>query len=76
MKLETRNLCVRYGSAKALDGVSLTLRSGGFTGLAGPNGAGKSTLLRVAVFLLTACVMLPLSFGKRAAEKKAFSRAA
>lgn len=52
MKLEIRNLCVRYGSVRALDGVTFTLRSGGMTGLVGPNGAGKSTLLKTLATLL------------------------
>jgi ABC-type multidrug transport system ATPase subunit len=51
MKLEIRNLCVHYGSVRALDGVDLTLRSGGLTGLVGPNGAGKSTLLKTLATL-------------------------
>lgn len=51
MKLEIRNLSVRYGSVHALDGVNMTLRSGGMTGLVGPNGAGKSTLLKTLATL-------------------------
>ncbi|MET9087914.1 ABC transporter ATP-binding protein [Streptomyces sp. NPDC004237] len=39
-------LTVRYGSTRALDGVSLRLTDG-VTGLLGPNGAGKTTLLKV-----------------------------
>jgi ABC-2 type transport system ATP-binding protein len=36
----------RYGSTRALDGITLTAGAG-ITGLLGPNGAGKTTLLRV-----------------------------
>ena len=44
--VELRSATYRYGSAVALDDVSLTLAPG-ITGLLGPNGAGKTTLLRV-----------------------------
>lgn len=41
----------RYGSVRALDGVSFGL-SDGITGLLGPNGAGKTTLLRCLATVL------------------------
>ena len=37
----------RYGTAIALDGVSLTVRAGEVRGVLGRNGAGKTTLLRI-----------------------------
>lgn len=43
--LDIRRLNVRYGSAQALNDVSLTVRSGEWLMITGPNGAGKSTLL-------------------------------
>jgi len=39
------DLCVSYRDVRALDGVTLELKSGA-TGLLGPNGAGKSTLIK------------------------------
>ncbi|MFS2098819.1 ABC transporter ATP-binding protein [Variovorax sp. Varisp85] len=44
--LEIKNLCVSYGSVRALDEVNLRMAAGGLLhGIIGPNGAGKSTLM-------------------------------
>jgi tungstate transport system ATP-binding protein len=43
---------ITAGSVPILDGISLTLSSGGPTVLIGPNGSGKTTLLRAAMGLL------------------------
>jgi len=44
--LEVRDLHLAYGRIRALQGVSLVVRSGEIVTLVGPNGAGKSSLLR------------------------------
>lgn len=44
--LEVEDLCVRYGQAVALSGVTLAIRPGQALAVLGPNGAGKSSLAR------------------------------
>ena len=52
MNLEIHNLTIKYGKFTALSNISVTLRSGGLTGLVGANGAGKSTLIKALSTLL------------------------
>ncbi|KAB1192873.1 ATP-binding cassette domain-containing protein [Haloferax sp. MBLA0076] len=46
MKLELDSVSKRYGTATALDSVSLTVDDGEFFTLVGPSGCGKTTTLR------------------------------
>lgn len=43
--LEARGLCVAYGAADAVSGVTMNVATGELVTVVGPNGAGKSTLI-------------------------------
>jgi ABC-type branched-subunit amino acid transport system ATPase component/ABC-type branched-subunit amino acid transport system permease subunit len=45
--LELKDLKRNFGGVRAVDGISLVVRSGQIHGLIGPNGSGKSTLVNV-----------------------------
>ncbi len=47
MSIEVSQLTKVYGEQKALDNISLQVKSGEVVGLLGPNGAGKSTLMKI-----------------------------
>jgi ABC-2 type transport system ATP-binding protein len=49
--IEVRDVTKRYGSTRAVEGVSFTAPSGMVTGFLGPNGAGKTTTLRLLLGL-------------------------
>lgn len=50
--IELRNLSIRYGEKKLLDGISLFIAPGERIGITGDVGSGKSTLLRTIVRLM------------------------
>ncbi len=52
--IEVRGLTKSFGSARALDGLDLTVSEGEVHGFLGPNGAGKSTTIRVLLGLVRA----------------------
>jgi ABC-2 type transport system ATP-binding protein len=45
--IEVERLSKRYGSVRAVEGVSFSVGRGEIVGLLGPNGAGKSTTMRI-----------------------------
>jgi sulfate/thiosulfate transport system ATP-binding protein len=53
MAIEITGVSKRFGTAVALDGVTLEVPNGSLTALLGPSGGGKSTLLRVIAGLET-----------------------
>ena len=52
--ISVQNLCKRFGTVQAVDGVTFSAADGEVTGLLGPNGAGKTTTLRMLYSLLPA----------------------
>ncbi|MEY7848089.1 ATP-binding cassette domain-containing protein [Natrarchaeobius sp. A-rgal3] len=52
LAIETTGLVKRFGETTAVDGVDLSVPTGGIYGLLGPNGAGKTTIIRMLATLL------------------------
>ena len=55
--LDIRDAEVRYGQARAVNGVSMSIPAGSIIAIVGPNGAGKSSLLKAI------CGLQPLHAG-------------
>jgi ABC-2 type transport system ATP-binding protein len=47
MSIRVEQISKKYGTQKALDAVSFSIRKGEIVGLLGPNGAGKSTMMKI-----------------------------
>ncbi len=47
MSIEVQNITKLYGTQKALDNVSFSIKKGEIVGFLGPNGAGKSTTMKI-----------------------------
>jgi ABC-2 type transport system ATP-binding protein len=47
MSIEVLNISKSYGTQKALDNISFSIKKGEIVGFLGPNGAGKSTLMKI-----------------------------
>jgi zinc transport system ATP-binding protein len=50
--IETKDLCVNFGTLPVLSDVTFGVQKGDYIGLVGPNGSGKSTLIRCILGLL------------------------
>jgi ABC-2 type transport system ATP-binding protein len=50
--LTVRNLCKRYGTARAVHDISFEVAPGEIVGLLGPNGAGKTTTINMVLGVL------------------------
>jgi ABC-2 type transport system ATP-binding protein len=50
--IQTDRLCKRYGSARGIEDLTLTVERGHVFGFLGPNGAGKTTTIRTLLDLL------------------------
>lgn len=54
MSIEVQNISKSYGTQKALDNISFSVKKGEIVGFLGPNGAGKSTLMKILTTYLLA----------------------
>lgn len=50
--IEISSVSKQFGSVKALDNLSCSIKTGKLTGLVGPDGAGKTTLMRMMTALM------------------------
>ncbi|MGM0531637.1 MAG: gliding motility-associated ABC transporter ATP-binding subunit GldA [Bacteroidota bacterium] len=54
MSIKVQAVTKLYGTQKALDDVSFSVKTGEIVGFLGPNGAGKSTMMRIITGYITA----------------------
>lgn len=54
MSIEVNNISKSYGTQKALDNISFSVKKGEIVGFLGPNGAGKSTLMKILTTYIAA----------------------
>ena len=52
MSIEVQNISKSYGTQKALDNISFSIKNGEIVGFLGPNGAGKSTTFNIITSLI------------------------
>ncbi|WP_395077674.1 gliding motility-associated ABC transporter ATP-binding subunit GldA [Flavobacterium sp.] len=54
MSIEVINISKSYGTQKALNNISFSVKKGEIVGFLGPNGAGKSTLMKILTTYISA----------------------
>ncbi|RTZ08362.1 gliding motility-associated ABC transporter ATP-binding subunit GldA [Flavobacterium sp. GSP27] len=54
MSIEVNNISKSYGTQKALDNITFSVKKGEIVGFLGPNGAGKSTLMKILTTYINA----------------------
>ena len=54
MDIVVNNLTKKYGTQKAIDDISFTVKTGEILGFLGPNGAGKTTTMNAITTYLVA----------------------
>jgi ABC-2 type transport system ATP-binding protein len=64
MSIEVSNISKSYGTQKALDSISFSVKNGEIVGFLGPNGAGKSTLMKILTTYIIADEGIALVNGK------------
>ena len=76
--LDIRSLRKEFGSAVALDGISLAVPYGSIFGFLGPNGAGKTTTIRIITGLAhpTAGTVRVLGRDRHASRRRSRARSA
>jgi len=68
MRIELRQVSVRYGERTVLEGIDLDLAPGSLAAVVGPTGAGLTTLLKVAAGLVRPTVGAVLHDGQDLAD--------
>jgi len=72
--VELQEVAKSFGRVKALDRVSLRVRSGEVYGLLGPNGSGKTTLIRILVGLVRPDAGTVTVLGRRIPDRAVLSQ--
>ncbi len=63
MSIKVNKITKKYGEQKALDNISLDIKTGEIVGLLGPNGAGKTTMMKILT-----CYLPPTSGSAEVSE--------